>query len=61
MINTVEEMTGGEEGILREVTVGLVAGDGEEESKRERTQPPNVANSWQTPTSSNKGARAAKQ
>ena len=55
-------MTGGEEGILREVTVGgLVAGDGEEETKREQAQPPNVASSWQAPASSNKGARAAKQ
>ena len=62
MINTVDEMIGGEEGILREVAVGgLVAGDGEEEAKREQAQPPNVASSWQAPTSSNKGIRAAKQ
>ena len=62
MINTVDEMTGEKEGILRKVTVGgLVAGDGEEETNREQTQPPYVANSWQTPTSSNKGARAAKK
>ena len=57
-----DEMTGEEEGILREVTVGgPIAGDGEEETKREQAQPPNVANSWQAPTSLNKGARAAKQ